>query len=69
MQSRGMSLVEAITNVVVGFGLALGVQLALFPALGLEASIGEHLALSAVFTAVSIARGYCLRRLFESFRR
>ena len=69
MQSRAMSLVEAVTNVAVGFGLALGVQLALFPALGLEASMGEHLAISAVFTAVSVARGYCLRRVFERLRR
>lgn len=69
MQSRAMSLVEAVTNVAVGFGLALAVQLALFPVLGLEASIGEHLAISAVFTAVSVARGYALRRIFEGLRR
>ena len=68
MQSRAMSLVEAITNVAVGFGVALGVQLALFPRLGLAASMGEHLLISAVFTLVAIARGYLLRRLFEALR-
>ena len=69
MQSRAMSMVEAVTNVAVGFGLALGVQLALFPMLSLEASLGEHLSISAVFTVVSIARGYALRRVFERLRR
>lgn len=66
-QTRAMSLVESVTNVAVGFGLALAVQLMLFPMLGLSASMGEHLAISAVFTLVSVARGYALRRLFERF--
>lgn len=64
-----MSLVESVTNVAVGFGLALGVQLVLFPAMGIEAGIGQHLLISAVFTVVSVARGYALRRVFEGLAR
>ena len=67
-QSRTMSLIEATTNVVVGYVLAIATQLAVFPLFGLEAAFGEHLAIGAAFVAVSLARGYLLRRLFEAMR-
>jgi hypothetical protein len=67
-QSRTMSLVEAVTNVIVGYLLALGLQLALFPLLGLEVGLIDNLLISAAFTALSIARSFMLRRLFESWR-
>ena len=35
-QSRLMSLVEAITNVLLGFGVALLTQIIVFPLFGLE---------------------------------
>jgi hypothetical protein len=67
-QSRIMSLVEAITNVVVGYVLAIATQLAVFPLFGLEAALGEHLAIGLVFVGVSLARSYLLRRAFERLR-
>jgi hypothetical protein len=60
-----MSLVEAMTNVVVGFALALATQLAIFPLFGIVASLTDNLLISSIFTAVSIGRSYALRRLFE----
>jgi hypothetical protein len=67
-QSRVMSFVEATTNVVVGYVLAILTQLAVFPLFGLEAALGEHLAIDMAFVAVSLARSYLLRRLFEAMR-
>lgn len=67
-QSRTMSLVEAITNVVVGYILAIATQIVVFPWFGLEAALGEHLAIGLAFVGVSLARGYLLRRLFERLR-
>ena len=67
-QSRFMSLVEAIANVVVGYGVAVLTQLIVFPWFGLPARIGDALALGGIFTIVSIARGFALRRLFEMLR-
>lgn len=67
MQSRVMSLIEAVTNVAVGFGVATGAQVVIFPIFGLEATLGEHLAIGALFTVVSIARSYALRRLFNAW--
>ena len=63
-----MSLVEAATNVVVGYGLAIATQIAVFPWFGIEAALGEHLTIGLAFVAVSLVRGYLLRRLFERLR-
>jgi hypothetical protein len=60
-----MSLVEAAANVVVGYGLAIATQIAVFPWFGIEAALGEHLAIGLVFVGVSLARSYLLRRVFE----
>jgi len=67
-QSRRMSLIEALTNVAVGYALAVLTQVAMLPAFGLRASVGDTLAIGAVFTAVSLARIYLLRRIFERLR-
>jgi hypothetical protein len=63
-QSRKMSLVEAVTNVAVGYGLAVVTQIIVFPWFGLEAALGEHLAIGMAFVGVSLVRSYLLRRLF-----
>ena len=67
-QTRTMSLIEAATNVVAGYVLAIATQIVVFPLFGLEAALGEHLAIGAVFLMVSLARSYVLRRLFERIR-
>lgn len=67
-QSRTMSLVEAVANVAVGFAVAMATQIVVFPVFGLEATLQDHLQIGALFTVVSIARSYLLRRLFERIR-
>tara|TARA_R110002073_G_scaffold11117_23_gene51449 strand:+ start:1380 stop:1592 length:213 start_codon:yes stop_codon:yes gene_type:complete len=65
MQSRRRSLIEAIANVVVGYALAVATQIAVFSWFALDADIRTNMALGGVFTALSLIRGYALRRLFE----
>ncbi len=67
-QSRLMSLVEAITNVIVGYGVAVVTQILIFPMFGLQTTLGQNLAMGGVFTIVSLARSFLLRRLFEAIR-
>ena len=67
-QSRTMSFVEAVTNVIVGYGVAVATQILIFPMFGLHATLAQNLKIGAVFTVVSIARSYALRRLFEVAR-
>ena len=67
-QSRLMSLFEAITNVVAGYGIAVATQLVVFPWFGLPAHVADALGIGAIFTLVSLARSFALRRLFEAIR-
>ena len=67
-QSRSMSLVEAVANVVVGYGVAVVTQILIFPIFGLHTTLAQNLVMGAVFTVVSIARSFALRRLFEQLR-
>jgi len=64
-QSRAMSLVEAATNVVVGYALAVATQIVVFPWFGIETGLAQHLSIGLAFVGVSLTRGYLLRRLFE----
>ncbi|MGS4948275.1 DUF7220 family protein, partial [Meridianimarinicoccus sp. RP-17] len=63
-----MSLVEAIANVAVGYGVAVVTQILIFPVFGLHTTLAQNLKMGAVFTVVSIARSFALRRLFEAIR-
>ena len=67
-QSRAMSLAEAVANVIVGYGIAVVTQILIFPVFGLHTTLAQNLKMGAVFTVVSIARSYLLRRLFEGIR-
>ena len=66
MQSRTMSFVEAVTNVVVGFGLAVLTHVVVFPLFGLAATFDQHVSIAVIFTLVSLARGYVPRRVFQT---
>ena len=52
-QSRLMSLVEAV---------ALATSPPAFDTFGLAATLGQNLAIGAIFTMISLARSYVLRR-------
>ncbi len=67
-QSRALSVVEAITNVVVGYGFAVFTQILIFPFFGLHAPPGQNMAIGLVFTGDSVIRSFALRRLFEAVR-
>jgi len=67
-QSRLMSLVEAVANVVVGYGVAVVTQILIFPIFGLHTTLAQNLQMGLLFTAVSIIRSFLLRRIFEAIR-
>jgi hypothetical protein len=67
-QSRLMSLVESLANVLVGYGVAVVTQILVFPLFGLAVTVTENLLIGLIFTAVSIVRSYALRRSFEALR-
>ena len=67
MQSRMMSFIESVTNVVVGFGLAVLTQVLVFPVFEIAVTFDQHVSIAMIFTLVSLARGYMLRRVFNRF--
>ena len=65
-QSRLMSLVESVANVIVGYGVAVMTQILIFPIFGLHTTLAQNLKMGAIFTVISIGRSFALRRLFEA---
>jgi hypothetical protein len=64
-QSRTGSLLEAGANVLVGFLLALLTQRLAYPLFGIHTGLADDAAIAGLFTAVSLVRGFLLRRIFE----
>ena len=64
MQSRAHSLIESVTNVAIGYGVAVASQLAVFPMFGIHVTMADNLAIGAWFTVISIVRSYMVRRWF-----
>ena len=67
-QSRLMSLVESLANVLVGYGVAVLTQVLVFPLFDLHVPLADNLLIGTVFTGVSLVRSYVLRRSFEALR-
>ncbi len=67
-QTRLMSMIEAITNVVVGYGVAVVTQMLVFPVFGLHTTLAQNLKLGLIFTGISLIRSFALRRAFEAVR-
>ena len=64
-QSRVDSAMEAVTNTAIGFALSLITWAIVAHAFGIPMTWGTNLQITAIFTAVSIARQYVLRRAFN----
>ena len=67
MQSKKWSLIESIVNILVGYFVALCTQLVVFPLLNIPVKIQDNILIGLIFTAVSLARSYTMRRIFNKF--
>lgn len=65
MQSRLQSFIESCINVAIGYGIALASQILVFPLFGINIPLSSNIAIGAIFTVISIARSYLVRRLFN----
>jgi hypothetical protein len=61
-----MSMLETALSTVIGFVVALLTQIFVFPYFGFHPHIEQNLAITLIFTVVSIVRQFVLRRLFEA---
>ena len=64
-QSRLGSALESVANVAIGYGVALGSQLVIFPLFGIHVPLADNLAIGAWFTVISLVRSYLVRRGFN----
>ena len=65
-QSRRSAIIEAWVNILIGFTINYGMNLALLPLVGAHLSLSENFMLGWVFTAASIVRQYVIRRWFNA---
>lgn len=64
-QSKVDSVMEAVTNNVIGFPLALVVWHFVALAFGIPMPIQDNIMITLIFTVVSLLRQFILRRLFN----
>ncbi len=65
-QSRIGSLIEALMNVAIGLLVSVVANAIVFPRFGFQPTVGENVTISLIYTAISIARQYVLRRWFNA---
>jgi hypothetical protein len=67
-QTRLGSLIEALANVAVGFGINYAMNLVILNGImGMSITLTENLYIGLMFTVVSVARSYILRRGFNAW--
>ena len=65
-QTRLGSLIEACVNVLIGFGINFAANMLILPLFGWHVTVTQNLALGAIYTGISIARSYAVRRWFNA---
>ena len=65
-QTRTQSLIESITNVAIGYIVAIASQVAIFPLFDINITLADNMLIGAYFTVISIMRSYVVRRVFNN---
>lgn len=65
MQSRLASVIESIASTAIGYAVALIANLSVLPLFGYQPTLHEASWIAGIFTAISLVRGYFVRRLFN----
>ena len=65
-QSKLSSLIESLMNIAIGYCVALGSQLVIFPLFDIHVSLMTNIWIGAWFTLVSLIRSYVIRRWFNA---
>lgn len=69
MQSKNGSMLEAVANTAVGFGVNFSANMLILPMFGFtELTVGKNLVIGGLYTAISLGRSYILRRWFNGFK-
>ena len=63
MQNKIDSFIEACINTTLGFVIATGANIIIFPIVGITASTSQALLVGVLMTTISVARSYFIRRV------
>lgn len=64
MQTKKHSFIESIVNVLIGYLIACGSQIVIFPFFDIHIPLSDNFLIGMWFTLISIIRSYLLRRWF-----
>jgi len=64
-KTRIHSFIESLSNVAIGYAVALLSQLVIFPHYGVNLPLADNMLIGLWFTLISIIRSYILRRAFN----
>lgn len=67
MQSKIGSLMESVTNIAIGVTIGFISNIIILPAFGYKVTLTDGLYISLVFTAISLARSYIIRRVYNKY--
>ena len=65
MQTKKQSLIESITNVAIGYIVAVISNAAILPLFGVNLAFSDSMLIAVWFTVISVIRGYAVRRYFN----
>lgn len=66
MQTKLQSLIESFINVLIGYLVACGSQIIIFPMFGIHIPLADNFIMGLWFTLISIVRSYSIRRWFNN---
>ena len=66
MQTKYQSLIESITNILIGYLTALLSQVLIFPLFNIYVTFQDNLLIGLYFTIISLIRSYLVRRYFNN---
>lgn len=53
-------------NTAIGFGINFCANLIILPLFGFDVSLGQNFVIGVLYTAISVARSYAIRRFFNA---
>ena len=68
-QTRKHSAIETVAGVAIGFVVSLAAAVIVFPLFGHAFTLGQNVGITIIFTVLSIARGYVVRRWFNTINK
>jgi hypothetical protein len=65
MQSKKLSIIESVTQTVIGLGISFYIQIVIYPLMDIPVTIKQNIVITIVFFLASLIRGYFVRRYFN----